>query len=322
MGRSIPVVAGLALAMASSARAQPSDSVAAAEQLFTQARELLEKGDYVAACPRFEASLKLDPALGTLLNLATCYEKQGKTASAWGHYREVVVLATKAGDTQRRDIADEHARALEPRLPKLTIQPPKTALAGIVVTRDDAQLEAAQLGVAFYVDPGEHVVAASAPDHKAWSTHITINEAETQEVQVPALELAPRAKPAAGIATTTIIREERDPGHDRRLFGLTLGGAGIAALATGIGFGFAARSSWHSAFDSGECHHDTNLCSRAGQDLVDSAHTRATVANVVGGLGLALIGGGAALYFTAPHRREVGVAPTAGGAAVTIGGAW
>jgi hypothetical protein len=311
-----PVVAGLVLALSAPVRAQPSDSVAAAEQLFTQARALFDKGDYVAACPRFEASLKLDPALGTLLNLATCYEKQGKTASAWGHYREVVVLATKAGDTARRDIATERAQALEPTLPKLTIQPPKTAEAGLVVTRDEAQLESAQLGVPFYVDPGDHVIAASATDRKPWSTHITINAGETQEVQLPALEAAPHTKPAAGV--TTIIREQSDPGETRRLFGLTLGGAGVAALATGIGFGFAARSSWNSAFSSGDCH--GNLCNLAGQDQVDSAHTRATVANVVGGLGLALIAGGAALYLTAPHR--VDIAPTAGGAAVTFGGAF
>jgi hypothetical protein len=319
---SIPVVAGVALALATPVHAQSSDSVAAAEQLFEQARTLFDRGDFVAACPRFEASLKLDPALGTLLNLATCYEKLGKLASAWGHYREVIALATKAGDTARIDIARERTKALEPRLPRLTIDAPKTPTPGLVVTRDDAPLESAELGVPFYVDPGEHVLAASAPDRKPFSEHVTLVEGETKEVQLADLALAPRAKPAPATSVTTIIREDLDPGRSRRVFALTLGGAGAAAPVTGIGFGFAARASWNSAFDEGLCQRSTYQCNAAGQDRTDTARTRALVANIVGVSGLAMIAAGAALYVTAPHRTEVGVTPASGGAAVTLGGHW
>jgi hypothetical protein len=315
MGRALVVVCMLAAPVA----AQPADSVAAADQLFEQGRELFDKGDYAAACPRFEASLKLDPALGTLLNLATCYDKGGQLASAWGHYREVVTLATKVGDTARIDIARERIKALEPRLPKLTIRAPKTPIAGLVVSRDDAPVESAALGVAFYVDPGEHVITESAPDRISASQHVTIAEDESKEIQLADLALAPHAKPAANV--TTIIREDLDPGRSRRVFGLTLGGAGIVAVVTAVGFGFASRSSWNSAFDDGLCQRSTYECSAAGQDRVDTARSRALVANVIGGAGLALIAGGAVLYFTAP-THDVAVAPTAGGAAVTLGGRW
>lgn len=321
MRLTIPVVAGIALVLARSAHAQSSDSVAAAEQLFEQARELFDKGDYIAACPRFEASLKLDPALGTLLNLATCEEKLGKIASAWGHYREVIALATKAGDTTRIDIARERTKELEPRLPRLTIQAPKAATPGLVVSRDDATLEAAELGVPLYVDPGEHVIAASAPDRKPFSEHVTLVEGETKDVQLAELAVAPHAKPPVS-TVTTIIREDIDPGRSRRVFALTLGGAGIAALVTGVGFGVAARASWNSAFDDGLCQRSTYECTAAGQDRTNTARTRALVANVVGGSGLALIAAGAALYITAPHRADIAVSPTAGGAAVTLGGRW
>ena len=87
MRASIPVVAGVVLSLARPALAQPTESVAAAEQLFEQARALFDKGNFADACPRFGASYKLDPALGTLLNMATCYEMLGHIASAWGHYR-------------------------------------------------------------------------------------------------------------------------------------------------------------------------------------------------------------------------------------------
>jgi hypothetical protein len=320
MGKfSLLVQAGTLAALASIVAAQPADSVAAAEQLFQQGRELFDKGDFAAACPRFEASLKLDPALGTLLNLATCYDKSGQIASAWGHYREVVALAMKVGDTARIDIARERIKALEPRLPKLLIRAPKTQVAGLVVTRDDAPIENAAIGVAFYVDPGDHVITESAPDRIPTSQHVTIAEDESKEIQLADLALAPHAKP---VPTITIIREADDPGRGRRVFGMTLGGAGVAAVVTAVGFGFASRSSWNSAFDDGLCHKSTYTCTPAGQDRVDTARSRALVANVVGGAGLALIGGCLALYLTAPTHRDIGVAPTNGGATVTFGGAW
>lgn len=319
MRASIPVVAGIVLSFAR-ANAQPTDSVAAAEQLFEQARALFDQGNFAEACPRFGASYKLDPALGTLLNMATCYEMLGHIASAWGHYREVIVHASKTGDQARIDIARARIAAIEPRLPKLTIKAPKVSLATLIVTRDDAPLDIAVLGAAIFVDPGEHTVTASAPGYKPFSQTITIAEGETKEVPI-VLEAAPD-QPAPVTGVTTIVREDIDPGKTRRLFGLTLGGAGAVALITGVSFGFAARESWSSAFDDGLCNRMTLECTPEGQDLTRTARTRALVANIVGGAGIAMAAAGTVLYLTAPDRKDVSVSPTQGGATVSIGGTW
>ncbi|MGE0868633.1 MAG: tol-pal system YbgF family protein [Kofleriaceae bacterium] len=321
MRTSIPVVAGVVLSIANPLAAQPTDSVAAAEQLFEQARALFDQGNFAEACPRFGASYKLDPALGTLLNMATCYEMLGHIASAWGHYREVVVLATKAGDQTRIDIARKRITALEPRLPKLTIRGPKQAIAGLIITRDDAPLDRAVLGADIFVDPGQHTVTASAVGHKSFSETITIAEGEAKTVQL-ALELAPDQPRPAGGSTVTIVREDVDPGRSRKVFALTLGGAGVVALATGVGFGFAARDSWNTAFDDGLCDRTSLECTVEGQDLTRTAKTRALVANIMGGAGIAMVAAGVVLYVTAPKRTEVAVTPTGGGASVTIGGRW
>src|SRR3954452_3723875 len=127
----IPVV----LVVVGHAHAQSNDAGSLAEQLFNQARDLAKAGKWTEACPKFEASLRYDPALGTRLNLATCYEKVGKIASAWGIYRDAAELAGKAGDPKRRDYALKQAVALEKRLPKLTITAPAQT-AGLAVTRD------------------------------------------------------------------------------------------------------------------------------------------------------------------------------------------
>jgi hypothetical protein len=317
---SIPVVAGFVLA-AGPVAAQPTDSVAAAEQLFEQARSLFDQGNFSEACPRFGASYKLDPAIGTLLNMATCYEMLGHIATAWGYYREVVILATKAGEQPRIDIAKVRIAALEPRLPKLMIRAPKQAYAGLIITRDDAPIDVAVLGAPIYIDPGEHTVTASAPGTKTFSQKVTIREGETKELQIE-LEAAPQQRPASGGNVTTIVREDIDPGKGRRIFALTVGGAGAVAVLTGVAFGFAARDSWNTAFDEGLCEDATLQCTPKGQDLTREARTRALVANVVGGAGLALVGAGAILYFTAPTRADINMQPRADGASVSIGGRW
>src|SRR5580704_6931738 len=73
------------------ARGALADAIdpAAAEVLFRQAREKIVAGDYGGACPLFKESLRLDPAPGTLLNLAECEERIGRLASAWEHFERL-----------------------------------------------------------------------------------------------------------------------------------------------------------------------------------------------------------------------------------------
>ena len=77
--------------------AQASETAAAAEHLFREGQRLMQEEDYAAACPKLADSHKLDPGVGTLLNLALCYRKAGKTASAWSTYQEAAALARKEG---------------------------------------------------------------------------------------------------------------------------------------------------------------------------------------------------------------------------------
>src|SRR5262245_38278640 len=85
---SILVVSALLTTSGLARAAEPRDA-AAAEVLFEAGKNLMERGDYAAACPKFEESYRLDPATGALFALALCHERAGKIATAWVEYMEV-----------------------------------------------------------------------------------------------------------------------------------------------------------------------------------------------------------------------------------------
>jgi serine/threonine-protein kinase len=89
---------------------------AAAEALFDQGVALLRAHDYRGAATKLEASQRIEPAIGTLLYLGECYERLGRTASAWAMFREAGSMARRAGDIDRAKLAGERAARLEPEL--------------------------------------------------------------------------------------------------------------------------------------------------------------------------------------------------------------
>jgi len=304
----VSVVAGHAYAQSPS----PSgNSSTLAEQLFNQARDLAKANQWAEACPKFEASLRYDPVLGTRLNLATCYEHIGKLASAWGLYRESIELAKKAGDVKRADYAQKQATALEPRLPKLAISAPAAPPAGFIVKRDDTTIDAGGLGVALYVDPGTHTITASAPGFEPFALTVTLVEGKTETLAIPVLQ----AKPVPDQVTdsSTPPSERRDttepmapPSRTRRYVALGVGAAGVAAVGVGLVFGAKANSTYSDA--KALC--DPNLvCSSPAdydkaKELMRDARSRATTSTVLVVTGGAAIVAGAVVFLTAPHARE------------------
>ena len=255
----------------------------AAESLFAEGRQLLQAGDYEAACAKLEASRRLEPALGTSLNLADCYEKLGRTASAWAEFKSAAAEAQKSGDALRKGAALQRADALEPRLcrVRVTLDEPSVA-----VLQNNEPLSPAVIGSAIPVDPGVHRFEANAPGKIAWSQSFEVREpGAVVEVHVPVLvediSIAPTPQPVS----------EPPPAmsSDRRYSPLawTLGGVGIAGLATGAVFGALASSSWTKAKEG--CVDYPYQCPPDALDHADTASTQATVATlgfVLGGVAL------------------------------------
>lgn len=298
--------------IAARASAQDGDT-AAAQALFDEAGRLVKAGKLDQACPKFLASFKLDATAGTLLNLADCYEREGRTASAWARYVETATLASRSGPPEREKYARDHAAALEPKLSRLTITV-ATPMTGMRVLRDGVLLDGAAVGTAIPVDPGAHTVEATAPGKKPWSSSITIAAGGAQATaMVPTLE---DSVGGGGAVTGT----QTGGMGTQRTVALIVGGAGILGVVLGSVFGLNAQSTWADARDN---HCQNTVCDATGvtqnQDAKSSA-TASTIAFVAGG---ALLAGGAVLWFTAPSSHAASgtalqVAPGFGPHAATL----
>ncbi|HYQ45112.1 MAG TPA: tetratricopeptide repeat protein [Polyangiaceae bacterium] len=296
---------------------------ATAEALFGEGRSLAAKGRYAEACPKFEASQQLDPGLGTVLNLADCYEKLGKTASAWAEYRDAIPLARASGSKVRLDLATSRAAALESHLSRLTIRASAAASSvhGLEIRRDGTAVLQAELDSALPVDPGPHTVEASAPGKQPWSTTVQIGaDAPNAVVEVPALAETASAKPV--VAATPVESKAHKPGEPaaeregspQRTVALVVGAVGIAGLGLGTAFGVLAKNNWSDA--KAKCSNYPSACSPQGVDLNSTASSQATVSTIAFIAGGAALATGAVLWFTASskstnHSVALGVGPGA-----------
>jgi hypothetical protein len=268
---------------------------AAAESLFQQGRKLMDANRYGEACPKFAASHKIAPAIGTLLNLADCYERNNQLASAWARFHEAIALAQRLGRTNREQTARARADKLEPRLIKLSIA---SHTPSAVVTLDGNPIEAAALGVPIPVDAGKHTVEASAKGKKPFATTIeTTEKQKAPSLDIPALEDEPRDTKDA--VSTEPPKEESGRGSTQRTIGLIAAGVGVVGLGVGGYFGLRSSNLWTES----EPHCPGNECDDEGYDLATRAKNAGNIAAVSAIAGGALVVGGAILFFTAPSGR-------------------
>jgi len=325
-------VGALAIFAASTAQAQSAGASnrAAAEALFNEGRKLAASGKYAEACPKFEASEQLDPGLGTLLNLAACYEKLGKTASAWAEYKEAIPLARASGSKVRLDLATERATALESRLSMLTIRAMGGAeeATGLEIRRDGVPVQPAELGTPIPLDPGPHTVEARAPGKQKWSSTVQLADAAKLDVSVPALTpIASNARPANAPTTAATSKPVEAPpseatrsGSAQRTTAIVVGAVGVVGLGVGTVFGIGASAKWSDA--KSQCTAYPNGCSHDALDAKSSAQSKATIATVGFIVGGAALAGAAVLWFTASPNREQSVAVGVGPGAAFVRGSF
>src|SRR6185503_2564592 len=165
---------------------------AVAEMLFFTARGMMEAGRFAEACTKLAESYRLDPAAGTLLNLAVCHESEGRVASAWGEFRQALSDARKANRTDREELAKNSIAKLEPELPFLTIVVPDFAkVKDLEILRNGVALGAGGWGTELPIDPGKVEIVARAPGFLPKTKTITIQKKQHLSATIEKLDPAP-----------------------------------------------------------------------------------------------------------------------------------
>jgi hypothetical protein len=279
------------------ARADDTGPEGAALALFAEGRRLMEAGDFADACPKFAESKRLAPGVGTALNLALCYEKLGKTASAWSQYLEAAASAREKGQTERQTAAAARAARLEPELLHATITvAPQIGVGSVEVKLDGRVLPKELWGAPTPVDPGPHEVEASAPGMQSWSSAMTVEAGLPSTLLVPALAVAPAGAPPEPVILPLGPMGTPPPRESElKTAGILVGAAGTVAMGLGIAFALAATSEKNGA----EC--GPPGCTPGGESHLAQAGTDADVASVAIPLGIAAIAGGALLWLEAPR---------------------
>jgi hypothetical protein len=325
------LLVGAVMAQAGGAFAQAAEDTAAARVLFDEARRLAADGDFAAACPKFEESQRLEPGVGTQFNLADCWERTGRTASAWALFLEVANKTRLAGQTEREKVARDRAEALKGRLSTLTVTVP-SPVPGLEIRRGDVAVGAAQIGVATPVDPGAHVIHATAPGFEPWTGRIEVaGEGAAETIEVPALhraaseappaEPAPPAVPTASTSSLSTQPAEPDDAYQSRVLGYSLLGVGTVGLGVATFFGLRVRSRDGELADI--CPASVG-CTEAEVQRYETVRNEAVAARTASyvsfGVGMAVLSAGAVITLQRGAHR--GTALRVDGRGVQLEGEW
>jgi hypothetical protein len=321
----LALVAFSALSSGTAAAQTTAAQKASAEALFDEGVSLLRAGSLEAACAKLETSQQVDPGVGTLLYLGECYERRGRTASAWASFREAASLAESSNQPDRKKLADSRAARLAPDLAwlRFEIAPETRAIPGLEIRRGSVSVPVELSGNESPVDPGDVVVEARAPGHEPFSATVSVVPKGRAVVTIPWLRALPQAAPSATPGPVSLEPQaapdkERSPGlapakapiAHRSIVPWVVGGVGVVGIGVGTVFGLRAISKGSDAKDG--CSVAGNICvNEASYDAKSSADSAAVISNVAFGIGGAALVTGVILYFALPPTEEpsVGLTP-------------
>ena len=271
---------------------------------------LLEAGRLDEACAKLEEAFDVGRGIGTQFHLASCYEKQGRSASASRAYEQVLAATIELEQKERSNFVRNKLAALEPRLHKIVIEPRRPA-PQMTVTLDGKPLPEAEWRTPFAIDPGTHTIEASAPQRTTWRQEVSsTREGQTISIAIPPLtSSSPSATEQSGLEPPSSGTPATSSWSTQQTWGLVTWGVGATGLVLGAVFGALAVS---KKDDSSKFCSEPTVCVQPGADLVRDAQTFADVATVALIAGGALVIAGSVIYLTAPDDAvAVGLTPVA-----------
>ncbi|MFO0640344.1 MAG: tetratricopeptide repeat protein [Polyangiaceae bacterium] len=228
--RGVAAIALVSLGLARVARAEEGptpEAQAMAAALFDQGRALMEEEKYAEACPRLAESQRLDPGGGTLLNLAECRRREGKTATAHALFAEALAVARRDRRDDRIEVCKAALAELAPKLANVRlVVPARARVPGLVVRLAGVAVPEVAFGTPLAVDPGDVPLEVSAPKYVTQVLVARATDGASVDVDVPVLAprppertsppapppapRAPENKPVRPLALTAMARLDVD----------------------------------------------------------------------------------------------------------------
>jgi hypothetical protein len=270
------------------------DELTAAETLFNEGRAALAAQHYDTACAKFRESDRLDPAVGTHLNLANCEEQRDHVASARVLFAEA--LAQLPSDDPRSAVAKARMQALDARVPRLTIRSQSPLPMGTELAIAGSSLDLATARMPLMLDPGTYQLLVSVPKRRVATYSVELREGQTVDFVIPVPD--GESKPSAARHTEA----QRDHGWTS----LQWTGAGAVAggaVALGIGGYFLLGALSKDSDSSHDCTGD--VCGPQGYSDRSTAVSRGNSATALAVVGTVLVGGGVALWIVGHDDARV-----------------
>jgi hypothetical protein len=284
---------------------------ARAEALFQQGQALLVSGKLDEACAKLEASEAWENSVETLFQLGDCYQRAGRSASAWHAFLEVEAMAQAQKDSKGAQLAETRVAELEPQLARVVlVVPPTSRVPDLSVQLGANTIPASSWGKPIPVDAGSRRVSVFAKGHRPWSAvlDISANVGREYRITVPTLEPLPAPNTSRRSAFRTA--------------GVVTGSMGLAGIGAGAVFSALSKN----ADDAGTCVRGVVQCT-PNKTNADRAYSEAsTVSLAVGG---ALLATGVTLFVLSPspdneekHALRVAAHVASNGGRLQLEGAW
>jgi hypothetical protein len=322
------VALGLSLLLPALAHAEPTAAdKETARRLMAEGRAHRRAGDTKGALQSFLAADAIMQVPTTGLEVARAEIDLGQLVLA----RDKLLSVARSAAEPREPRAFSDARAtaktlgaeVEPRIPSIVVKLQNVPSGGTVkVTVDGVAIPSAALVAPRVVDPGHHVVTASAggDPHEA---AVDVREGETKDVLVDVAAAAPVASTEEGSPETAPPpAKPTDTASTWRMVSYAGFGVGGAGLIMGSVTGLLAISDFNAAKHQGCVN---NQCPPAAYPDLNKASTMATVSTVgfiLAGVGVGV--GVVGLVLGKPHA-EPAPAPASlgmylGPGSVAVGG--
>ncbi len=285
-------VVALSLLVSAPAFAQTPAELSEARKTFTSALADEEHSNFEAALEKYRRVQAVRETVAVRYRVGACLEALGRFKEAIAAYEGAIALGSGGDANNAESIKAARAKVadLTKRSPQLSLTLADTAPPNATVELDREVVPPAMLRTPMPIDPGTHVVSASAPGAAPFRTELTLAEGAHLALVIP---LGAQA-PAIPLSPTPPPVEKRSEPHANNTAWLTLGAG--AALLVGAGAFVLVRhgqiSDLTQACPGGACpkSREAELTS-----LRSHAVTNGTIAAVLAGAGV--IAGGVGAYF-------------------------